>query len=760
MIQVRVEGVFLDLYDTDPIKLNFTIEDIVKTEATSTYSKLFRVPGTSKNNEFFKNAFLVNGYDFDITEKKDATILFDGAEFTRGQLRLQKIFLNEELNRIDYEVLFLGEVRSLSSSIGEGTLSDLNLSGLTHDLTLENIITSWGAFPEGTTTDGLLSGNVIYPLVDFGNNYDSNGDLDPSDFGTISFDATNHFTQNSHPLTPERFRPMIRAKYVFDKIFSDAGFTYESDFLNSDRFKQLYISAWGNTAEIFLNNLSSNLAKIKNNTSLLIGQNNTYTPFLTLDYDYGNNIITQGAGGFDSYEISLDGTYSFRSKLNLRFKYNSLNCTGDSILTINFRSYINGTSVGGDTINILVPQSTENDTTRTLIIEDTFPFNTGDIYWTDINLLSNNGNCIDVELVEIKPGSFLECYEAPGQVQPSFFLDDEYKKIDFIKDILTTFRLVLQPDKIINNHFKIEPWSNYIGTGEIYDWSDKIDLKKDIVIQPLFLEQNARMVFTYNEDKDFLNTINQDEFKEVFGTLIVDSQNELLKGTRTIKIGFGATPVTQIEGANLSNNGMGNTIVPQIHYHDDGQHLPIKAKTRLLFYNGLQSTGVNVTNENTWYAEYAGGTTTGFTNFPMVSYLEDYPVQNGSLVLTWQREPGYILFDLDNELQGRTIYEEYWADYVNTLYDKFSRRLTGYFILEANDLRDFNFNDVIFLRGEYFYVEKIENAVIGEDTPVKVSLIKLLNYNVNSDNFVPPIEYNIWNTTTDVWSGATFTWND
>ena len=77
MIQLKVyktkgddsTALFLDLYDTEPIKLTLSIEDITQADATSVFSKTFRVPATRHNNEFFENAYEVDGIDFDVTLK-------------------------------------------------------------------------------------------------------------------------------------------------------------------------------------------------------------------------------------------------------------------------------------------------------------------------------------------------------------------------------------------------------------------------------------------------------------------------------------------------------------------------------------------------------------------------------------------------------------------------------------------------------------------------------------------------------------------
>ena len=100
MIQLKVyddsrqlNQYWLDLYETEPIKLTLSVEDITNAEAKSVFSRTFRVPATPANNIFFKHAFLVDGIDYDVTVKKPAEIIVDGAEFRQGHIRLQRIFV-------------------------------------------------------------------------------------------------------------------------------------------------------------------------------------------------------------------------------------------------------------------------------------------------------------------------------------------------------------------------------------------------------------------------------------------------------------------------------------------------------------------------------------------------------------------------------------------------------------------------------------------------------------------------------------------
>ena len=229
--------------------------------------------------------------------------------------------------------------------------------------------------------------------------------------------------------------------------------------------------------------------------------------------------------------------------------------------------------------------------------------------------------------------------------------------------------------------------------------------------------------------------------------LKVDSQNELLKGKRDVTTQTPPTPVSQITLGNQDPNGS-TFIIPKVYVVEPGseenyilQKLPMSAHTRLLFYNGMKSTdGFSWrTSDNVIR-----------TTFPMVSFYEDFPNTNATLNLNWQKETGYILQDpvVSSPLSGQSCYEEYWSRYVDILYGKWSRRVTVYVELSSDDLREFSFDDLIFIKDTYYYVEKIYDVPVGQSALVKVDLIKLQD-GINLGTQIPPdppADGTPWNT--------------
>ena len=708
MLQLRVQDgtdvYFLDLYEEANIKLTLSIEDITTAEAKSVFSRAFRVPATGNNNQFFKHAFMISGIDYDVTVKKPATVLVNGAEFRSGHIRLQKIYWNGDQDKIDYEIIFLGETRDFASTLGDASLCVLDLSAYTHTLNAGNIELSWEAYPSdidasGTAitpsyTNGLFNGDILYPLVDFGQ------ETPPvSTNPRIATGQSHDFTNNELPV--KRMKPMVRAKAIVDAIFDATEYSYAAGgFFDSDEFKQMYVSAWGNTSRSTVDTAqSNNLCEYVGIQNQGIGPSNSYLETPQLVTDPGSNFTT---GPFVyEYTAPLSGTYQFRGEAlylatpgttgapeaRLRIYKN-----GSTLLE-------NGTAGGAGSI-ISVTWS------GGLIAGDTIQ-----IYVQETGI-SDQSTILDQEF---------KCQQAPGTLNVASQFDCDYKQIDFIRDMLTTFRLVMAPDKLNPKQFIIEPWVDYIASGDFYDWSDKLDRSKDMILEPVFDSQTDIVYFDHGEDKDFLNAYHVDQYKYVYGHLEFDSGNDLLIGSRNIETTWAPTPLTQIFG----NSSTSSWIIPQVHTFDqNNSHLPIKPKTRLVYYNGLQ----DIPNNQSWRLQ--GGVNSPYDVYPLISYSNVWPLANNGQILNWFNDIGYWGDTVTGypPQAGSSLYNTYWAGYISSLYDKDARRLTATFILNNEDLQDFTFDDIIFIDGNYYRPEKIIDAPIGERAQVKVQLIKLLNF--------------------------------
>ena len=761
MIQLKIGDTFIDLYDEDLPKLTLSIEDIQTTDTTTTFSRQFRVPNTTTNFEIFKTLYSVNGRDFDITTQQEATILVDGDIFQQGEIRLLNIYTNRIDDIIDYEIAFLGGARNFNSSLGTSLMCELSFPEFQHTANDTNIALSWQAYPQTPSgqTSGLLNGSIIYPLIDFGNQYDEDGNAIDTKIqnGGVEDSFVDGFSTD---LTAGRFRPCIKVIDVWDKIFDNSGFTYASTFLSSNLFRHLYLGAWGDEALARMRTFAtakSSLPQIWDDQVEFI-----------IDYNSTNNNGTGWDLTDNKYTIPRNGGYDISANAKIRSAWTSPDYDGSHDITIRLKKISGGITTTLADVTITMSGNGVNSETEdfinisinnaSLLLGDKIFVTiqvTNATDWEASQFVPTNNRCAVAFDVSDDPGAGLSC---------------DVQQIDFIRDILTKFRLVMAPDKFIPNKFIIEPWQEYIGTGDLFDWTEKLDASKDLVIKPIFFTQKNQIEYLDAKGDDFLNVINQEDLGEVYGRLLFNANNELLKGKRTIQTNFVPIPTTQIPLATETDDGADNMIIPQIIRKEsvqleDGtniiQNLPVKPGFRLFWYDGLKNSGTSPARDVTWYFE-----NTSYTKFPMISQFNEWGdyedswqgIDTQTRDLNWQRETGYIKFDLQNVFLGNSAYDEYWGDYINTLYDKWSRRVTAYFILSSTDLIDFSFDDVIFVKDAYYYVEKIYDVVVGEKTSVKVDLIKLNNYLPNPDNFIP-IGL-LWENLLQDWEDVSDNWED
>jgi hypothetical protein len=767
MTQLVVGGVFLDLYNDEDIQITYTFDSFESYTPQSSYSNTFRIPSTPKNNQFFETAFEINGYDFDITQKHSAAIYNDGDLFMRGEIRLMKIFNSGDGNKIDYEVMFFSNVRDLFTSIGNKTLQDLNLSELDHDLTMENVKRSWDLqVLSGQTLDPSGVGYVLYPLIDFGNTYNENESVEQV---SISQGNDIHITNSSLQfillLKPNRFKPIISLEYLINKIITEAGYTLDvttQNLLSNYPFYNVFVSAFGNEARIDTPTESNNCIigstnEFYNVTSV-IRYNNKYI-------DYSNNFNTTTY----RYVAPKTGNYDIYARLIGDFFFGNLN----TVFTLQLRK--NGTTILHENIFDYDGTGVNQNNIPLTVAVNAYSLTAGD--YIDVRLVISSSN----------PGTYtskkdiFEVTLSPSEVQLSPLIEKDYKQIDFLKDIINKFRLTLRIDDETNEVI-IKPYNDFVLLEDEFleeinytDWTNKLDLSKDVEISPLFYDQPATLNFIDKEDKDWLNDQNNIINKEVYGTLIVDAGNDLLKGSKEIKTNFAPTLIKEMGGTNsltggTSVDGRDFMFIPHIYNLEAGEtkllKKPIVPKTRLLYYNGKKSTGKNTSTDNPWYYNLDGDVGSS-TDYPLVSpysVFESPTYTGGSTTLSydlnWQVEDTYMLPDNEFYIPNRiSVYDFFWEGYINTLYNKWSRRVTAYFMLDPEDVKYFNFEKKIYVKGTYYYVEKIHNVVIGKRGSYKVDLIKLLDPIVPSGGYIPPAAQLVWNTTDVFFNVEETFWN-
>ena len=272
----------VSLHSEFPLALTFSIADIKDIEARKgTFSKTFKIPATKNNNLLYKNIYLSETYSTNnLTNKKPCRIIFNNLFSIEGFLQLSSVGLTDKANY--YSCVFYGDNIGWTSVIADSLLKDLGTDGDAWEYL--NGKTTDGNAPDGTNGVGVnLKINkagikstwdnddaeyqnrstttasttaIVYPVTTYGD-FNSSGEdyaiqlLDTwySYFTDYTFfnppatltcyTGTVGSTTIGNPEPVCDWRPCIWVYDVFKEIFTQAGYTINSVFIESETFKRL-----------------------------------------------------------------------------------------------------------------------------------------------------------------------------------------------------------------------------------------------------------------------------------------------------------------------------------------------------------------------------------------------------------------------------------------------------------------------------------------------------------------------------------------
>ena len=329
LTKIYINNEQIDLTDEVSIPLNFNIADIREPEKRSTtWSKTVILPGTTFNNQLFSNIWNVNAVinstgatnftpNFNPNLKAVAEITYNEATQFKGICQLLNVNVTDKYE-IQYEVAFFGELQNVYQFFNNKYLRDLDFSEYNHKYTLYNQQLSWN------NTQGY-----VYPMIDYGFQINSR------------FNVTNMF-------------PALFVKTIIDKMFNDAGFTYQSTFFNSEIFKKLVIPYSGGSALKLTNQqVSERTMRASKTVTQIIKQDNQYLTLSDGSREYAVRLIYQdkttppnndvgnlfydqnGGTNYQTFVIPKTGTYTISAYVRANVKHYP------TASTVNFTSTYN-----------------------------------------------------------------------------------------------------------------------------------------------------------------------------------------------------------------------------------------------------------------------------------------------------------------------------------------------------------------------------------------------------------------------------------
>jgi len=667
---------FLDLFEKESVLLQYNFQDLSTFEANGNYTREFRLPDSDNNREFFGSIFDVN-FDgwFDFRKKVNASLEIDTLPFMRGHIQVKQVI--KKLHGYEYLVTFFGESSNISRSIGEKKLKDIAaLPDLDYTLDFANI-------PDPNA-------NTILTLCDKWKLSQSNVD------GYIAIQDP------AFPLYIGHLTPAVKAKWLFDNIVNEAGFTYEgADFVDFlDNVYIPFVSEKYLVTDQSINDIYFSVGRSTDLTGVTATTDITQTEF----QDNGGNV---SAGIFTA---PYSGYYTFRVFSNMTKTAGGGGGT--------WRTYLMNTTSGQDTL-----------------VGSDMVWGTGNFTISradNVTLFAEAGDQIKMQLREIvSVGTYtIEGSATNDQAEGTgFYLSGasapmlgagvtvlmnknapDIKQIDFFKGLMTMANCVLVPSSTMPNHYIIQPSVNYIGSGDTLDWTTKVDNSKDILIYPTTDIQYRNFHITYKADGDAFNKLFTEKGGRVFGEykLTVDNigeenVNDFATSEKKVELPFSATPCNEVF----------NTSIPVPKFLNDSGDF-ILPSCRVLYYAGDAICQMS---------DAVFGTATEKS----VKVLSNYSVLNPDVAdLDLNFAPDTPLQTI-NASPLNTLWFRFYAGYYREIYSKGSRIMEAYMKLDYLDILNFNFADKIWIENAYWRVAEISDYKAGSEEPCKVKLIKILD---------------------------------
>lgn len=791
MIQIRTtigcDIEYLDTYGDEDIKIEIgfaEVQDITK--KNSTFTKSFKLPGSKHNNDIFNHFydFSASMFEYDARRKFDCQILLDGNILYEGYLRLNSA--TNDNNEIIYDVGFYSQVGNLVANIGDKLLADIDFDNLNHPY--DNDIGK-SYFTDNTFLDPLdptvasnpyLNGSIYYSLVHKGYSYsgntvdDTNIDYLDTPILDWAFDSSFNIPQSIYgywnsPQTPVQFyylTPTIQIKEIYERIFTGAGYNIQSEFMDTDYFKNFYLPLTFDDDSIFPNSTvepkfafaqqgmppAGEISGLTNYTWTENFQQPPATSFSTrIPAVYVSQDNFDATLSTQAFQITTAGQYTFRLSFN---GYNSELYPETVPLDAVVRFFLRNSAPGGTTGGTLTFDSGDTPyTSPTYIIPE------GQSYGTNINgTFTKYGNdtqayALDCELFN-GVGDFILTYfkfeitggprQMPGgeiNIRNEFPCC-QYKQMEFIASINQFFNMVTVPIPNDPTTLRIEPVIDFIGKGETLDWTSKVDRDEPIKVEPLTDIIEGTLNYEYEEDDGWGNETFKKSNNYIFGARNVELNQDYKDKTTDFETEFGAQVdrvLNVVEGEVKEYGNLQYATMP-IYFQrkdrdgDDGGVIPEfnpYRTTQKLLFKGFNLPAINIG------AAASSVSNQGFIlNFNLVGFnnIQTYRGQNRfttypfginkfSHYTTWSDD----IFD-KRELAfpgAETMYDVYWGDYIDDLTNPDNRLVSMKMYFDPFEISQLKFNEVINIDNTKFRLNNIKNYSLTERGLADVELIKL-----------------------------------
>jgi len=315
------------------------------------------------------------------------------------------------------------------------------------------------------------------------------------------------------------------------------------------------------------------------------------------------------------------------------------------------------------------------------------------------------------------------------------FPPDDYKQIDFITGINRIFNLIMVPNPDYPNGIIVEPITNYVGTGNVLDWTEKLDRGSAISITPTTSLVNGTLEYNFKEDQDWANRGFKQASNRVFGTekkkLNIDYKDSTIKFDTFFSSPIDAT-IYSAQASYLTLPTFSRVLQKDNAGVVEQQFVPYKILPRLLFRGPVlnNETYGPTTGATTGYQEWfvqAAGTAFTMNHFQEINRFTTYPwnYSGFSHYTNWKGSDTTGITPPEDAFLAEDLYDLYYDDYVEDLISEENKIVKGKIYLTPWEIKQLRFDEKILIDNTYYRINQISGYNLLEPSICEIELIKL-----------------------------------
>ena len=690
MTRIFIEGLELDIDKGLTNRITYAIDDLNNLDSKSTaFTKTIVLPGTTNNNKLLGNIFEFNNsnftfdananvsYNFNAAKSAKCRIDVNGLSILKGVFRLLEIVYNGK--EVEYECSVFGELGGFISKVGNSRLEDLDFSAYNQNYTNANIVASFDNANSGT--------GIYYPLVDI---------------GKVS-DGTNGVAKKDYQY--QALRPALHVREYIDKIITNAGYTFTSDYFNTDFFKRLIVPY--------------NAKALTKPGTLLVNAATDYAETVNTDpfNVYIESQLVIGSSSLTDFVIvnTTELKYTSADTRILNIKVNFDTTISDfNIVTFKIIKY----SAAAPSIPITIATQIINpavnpETTSVELLAENISFSTNDYFFVNYDSSMYGNSYIEINIGSIVVNT-LTAVPININIGDAITVNDAipkniYQK-DFFTSILKMFNLLVTEDKLIDKHLNIKPYVDFYNTDRttFLDYSSKIDRSKQIRVKPMS-EVNARYYeLKFKKDTDFYTDAYSKAYNEGYGDRLFDNGLEFSKEKESLEVIFANAVLVGYAGE--------DKIVPTILKKNNDAEERIDHVIRIMQCK-------KVTGVASWGIMNGATTLSTNTDYPYAGHLDDPDVPNADICFG---VPKQIYFTLVSGNLSNNLFNTYYSSYMAEITDKDSRLLQAMVKLNDNEIYNLDFSKFIYIDGGLYRLQKLIDYAPNENETTKAEFLRVI----------------------------------